>query len=159
MKKSLLVLLALGLGLSACTPAESSAAASEPVTVEATGESVPAEEGTAFPVGHLRMIQYYESTADEIFNAVHFWNDAGELQLQLLEINLTNGQRTSLYFGACPGQGGVRSCPGRDRSACLRATRCTRCPRRAAPHRPFRWGRNRVRNMLMNTPPMISSTT
>lgn len=111
MKKSLLVLLALGLGLSACTPAESSAAASEPVTVEATGESVPAEEGTAFPVGHLRMIQYYESTADEIFNAVHFWNDAGELQLQLLEINLTNGQRTSLYFGACPGQSGVQVLP------------------------------------------------
>ena len=111
MKKSLLVLLALGLGLSACTPAESSAAASEPVTVEATGESAPAEEGTAFPVGHLRMIQYYESTADEIFNAVHFWNDAGELQLQLLAINLTNGQRTSLYFGACPCQGGVQVLP------------------------------------------------
>ena len=111
MKKSLLVLLALGLGLSACTPAESSAAASEPVTVEATGESAPAEGGTAFPVGHLRMIQYYESTADEIYNPVHFWNDAGELQLQLLEINLTNGQRTSLYFGACPGQGGVQVLP------------------------------------------------
>ena len=111
MKKSLLVLLALGLGLSACTPAESSAAASEPVTVEATGESVPAEEGTAFPVGHLRMIQYYESTADEIYNPVHFWNDAGELQLQLLEINLTDGQRTSLYFGACPCQGGVQVLP------------------------------------------------
>lgn len=111
MKKSLLVLLALGLGLSACTPAESSAAASEPVTVEATGESAPAEEGTAFPVGHLRMIQYYESTADEIYNPVHFWNDAGELQLQLLEINLTDGQRTSLYFGACPCQGGVQVLP------------------------------------------------
>lgn len=111
MKKSLLVLLALGLGLSACTPAESSAAASEPVTVEATGESAPAEGGTAFPVGHLRMIQYYESTADEIYNPVHFWNDAGELQLQLLEINLTNGQRTSLYFGACPCQGGVQVLP------------------------------------------------
>ena len=111
MKKSLLVLLALGLGLSACTPAASSAAASEPVTVEATGESAPAEESTAFPVGHLRRIQYYESTADEIYNAVHFWNDAGELQLQLLEINLTDGQRTSLYFGACPGQSGVQVLP------------------------------------------------
>lgn len=111
MKKSLLVLLALGLGLSACTPAASSTTASEPVTVEATGESAPAEESAAFPVGHLRRIQYYESTADEIFNAVHFWNDAGELQLQLLAINLTNGQRTSLYFGACPGQSGVQVLP------------------------------------------------
>lgn len=112
MKKSLFVLLLLALCLSACTPAASSAPASSETAFNATVENAaPAEEAVSFPVGHLRMIQYYESTADAIYNPVHFWNDAGELQLQLLKIDLKNGQRTSLYFGECPNQNGVQLLP------------------------------------------------
>lgn len=104
-------LLALALSLTACTPAASETTGEAPAP--ATPEEATAETSAAFPVGHLRMIQYYESTADEIYNPVHFWNDAGEMQLQLLATDLNSGQRTSLYFGVCPSQTGVQVLPWR----------------------------------------------
>lgn len=110
MRKPLFCLLAVAVCLTACTSAPKPEPDGE--VFNATVENAaPAEEGTSFPVGHLRLIQYYESTADAIYNPVHFWNDAGELQLQLLEIDLKSGQRTSLYFGECPNQNGVQLLP------------------------------------------------
>lgn len=102
-------LLALTFGLTACTQESSPAAV--PAPVEETGESALTGENAAFPVGHLRRLQGYESTADAIYNPVNFWNDAGEPQLQLLKVDLTNAQRVSLYFGGSTDQDGVQLVP------------------------------------------------
>ena len=109
MKKSLFALMALAFCLTACTPAASTEPESTPV--EATGESATAEESAAFPVGHLRRIQQYESTADAVYSTVNFWTDAGEPQFQLLKADLTDAQRVSLYMGDSPDLYGVQVLP------------------------------------------------
>ncbi|EFB75214.1 hypothetical protein [Subdoligranulum variabile] len=109
MKRLALYLLALAIGLSACAPAASTVP--EPVPVEATGESATAEESVVFPVGHLRRIQEYESTADAMYSTVNFWTDAGEPQFQLLKVDLTDAQRVSLYMGDSPDLYGVQVLP------------------------------------------------
>lgn len=107
-KISLSVLLSLAFCLSACAPAASQPVSQAPA---ATAETAAAEETGVFPVGHLRNIQYYESTADAIYTPVNFWNDAGEAQLQLLRVDLATAQRVSLYSGSSADQHGVQVVP------------------------------------------------
>lgn len=109
MKKSLPVLLALVLCLTACTPAASTTPESDTLPVnEETAETATAGESAAFPVGHLRRIQQYESTADAVYSTVNFWTDEGEPQFQLLKVDLADAQRVSLYMGDSPDLYGVQ---------------------------------------------------
>lgn len=111
MKRALFTLLALVFCLTACTPAASTGPeADTPPVNEQTAETATAETA-AFPVGHLRGIQQYESTADAMYSTVNFWTDAGEPQFQLLKVDLTDAQRVSLYMGDSPVLYGVQVLP------------------------------------------------
>lgn len=100
MKKSLLVLLALALCLSACGPA---AAPESPVApaAEERAETATAESA-AFPVGHLRVVRYRESTADAVYNTVFATPEGETPVLRLLKVDLATARRSTLFSIEAP---------------------------------------------------------
>ncbi len=103
MKKSLFALLALAVCLTACTPAESATPESDtPPVKEETAETATAETA-AFPVGHLRVVSYRESTADAVYNTVFAWQEDVPV-LQLLQVDLTTARRSCLFSIESPRQ-------------------------------------------------------
>ena len=106
MKRALLMVPALALALAACAPAASTAsesdtapAAEEPAEStaaaqdSATAESAAAGRDAAFPVGHLRMTGYRETTADAVYNVSFDWPEGDEAVLQLWKVDLATAQR------------------------------------------------------------------
>lgn len=104
MKKSLLALLALAFCLTACTPAASTTPESDtPPVKEETAETATAETA-AFPVGHLRVVSYRESTADAVYNTVFAWQEEDVPVLQLLQVDLATARRSRLFSIEAPRQ-------------------------------------------------------
>lgn len=104
MKKSLFALLALAFCLTACTPAESATPESDtPPATEEIAETATAETA-AFPVGHLRVVSYRESTADAVYNTVFAWQEEDVPVLQLLQVDLTTARRSRLFSIEAPRQ-------------------------------------------------------
>lgn len=101
MKKSLFALLALAVSLSACTPAASTAPESGSPPVN---EETATAETAAFPVGHLRVVSYRESTADAVYNTVFAWQEEDVPVLQLLQVDLTTARRSRLFSIEAPRQ-------------------------------------------------------
>ena len=99
MKTQWIPALLLAFGLSACTPAASTAPEPAPVTAE-TAESAAetaTEEAAAFPVGHLRALCYRESTADAVYNAAAAQPEGEVPILQLLKVDLADALRSSVF--------------------------------------------------------------
>lgn len=102
MKKSLFALLVLAFCLSACTPAASTGPeADTPPVNEQTAEAAT-EETAAFPVGHLRVVSYRESTADAVYNTVFAWPEEEVPVLQLLQVDLTTARRSCRFAIEAP---------------------------------------------------------
>ncbi len=89
--------------LSACAPAASENEEIFNSTVEnvQTAETGAAETA-AFPVGHLRVVNYRESTADAVYNTVFAWQEEDAPVLQLLQVDLTTARRSCLFSIEAP---------------------------------------------------------
>lgn len=95
MKKSVFALLALAIGLSACTPAASGPVDEAPA--DATAEAAPAEETAetaAFPVGSLVNCGDDTQTPGKMY---HFYQESEDSPQSIIELDCDTGQESCLY--------------------------------------------------------------